>query len=340
MTPELTVAAGLSRGLTSLAVSKGAHRAELLRRAGITEEDLVDQDRRIPLHKHIALMREGKVLSGDRALGLHFGEIGSDMTEYSVVGLIANAAETMWEGLAQFNRYGRLVVEFDGPPDRFQVQQRADGLWGIDAREDPNAFYELSESTFARMVCGSRRVGVAQLAKEVRFTHPDPGYRDEYDRIFRCPVAFDAERNEMLIDAEAMNHRVAQQPRYVFGILTQHADALLKSLEESKTTRGRVEGLLMPVLHTGEITMDAIAAKMAMSRQTLLRRLTAEGTTYEKVLDDLRHRMALDYLATKRVSVNETAYLVGFSDPTAFSRAFKRWTGTSPSSVRGTADKG
>jgi AraC-like DNA-binding protein len=80
--------------------------------------------------------------------------------------------------------------------------------------------------------------------------------------------------------------------------------------------------------------MDTIAEKMSTSRQTLYRNLKAEGVTYEQVLDELRHRMALNFLAGKKVSVNETAYLVGFSEPAAFSRAFKRWTGSSPSAAR------
>jgi AraC-like DNA-binding protein len=116
----------------------------------------------------------------------------------------------------------------------------------------------------------------------------------------------------------------------VFGILSEHADALLKSLENSKSIRGRVESLLMPILHKGDIGIDAISAKIGISRWTLSRRLKAEGTTFEKILDELRHKLALDYLRGKKVSVNQTAYLVGFSEPAAFSRAFKRWTGTSP----------
>jgi AraC-like DNA-binding protein len=90
----------------------------------------------------------------------------------------------------------------------------------------------------------------------------------------------------------------------------------------------------MPILHAGEANMDTIAGKMALSRQTLFRKLKAEGVTFEKVLDELRQRLALDYLSARKVSVNETAYLVGFSDPAAFSRAFKRWTGTSPRAMR------
>jgi AraC-like DNA-binding protein len=122
--------------------------------------------------------------------------------------------------------------------------------------------------------------------------------------------------------------------RYVFGILSERAEALLEQLKSSTTIRGRVESLLVPILHTGDASVEAIARKMGLNRQTLFRKLKAEGTSFEKVLDALRHRLALDYLREKRVSVNETAYLVGFSDPAAFSRAFKRWTGTSPRAVR------
>ncbi len=331
--PELTVAAGLARGLMELAVSKGASEAELAGRSGIDPAALQDQDNRVPFAKYVALMRAGKELCGDAALALHYGET-NDMSRISVVGLIANASETMLEAFAQLNRYGRLVIEFDGPKDRFQAVHRDSGLWLVDTRENPDDFPELTESTFARMVCGPRRFGVTQLVKAVHVTHADPGYRAEYDRIFRAPVTFNGAWNAMLIDETWMTHRVQLQPRYVFGILSERANALLRELENSKSTRGRVESLLMPVLHKGDISMDAIAGRMGMSRQTLFRKLKAEGTTFEKVLDGLRRELALSYLSGKKVSVNETAYLVGFSEPAAFSRAFKRWTGLSPGLVR------
>ena len=76
--------------------------------------------------------------------------------------------------------------------------------------------------------------------------------------------------------------------------------------------------------------MDMIAVKLGFSRQTLFRQLKAEGVTFEEVLDELRQGLALHYLSEKKVPVNETAYLLGFSEPAAFSRAFKRWTGSSP----------
>ena len=76
--------------------------------------------------------------------------------------------------------------------------------------------------------------------------------------------------------------------------------------------------------------MDEVARRLGLSRPTLYRKLKDEGISYETLLDELRHRMALHYLNGKKVSVNQASYLVGFSDPSAFSRAFKRWTGASP----------
>jgi AraC-like DNA-binding protein len=278
-------------------------------------------------------MRAGQALTHDPALALHYGET-NDMADISIVGLIAYTCETMIEAMVQVNRYARLVVEFDGPKDRWTVVPRHGGIWAVDNRENPNDFPELTESSLARMICGPRRFGVTQIAKAVHVTHKAPAWRAEYERIYGAPVTFEAEWNAVQLDEKWMTHKIAVQPRYVFGILSEHADALLKSLENSKTARGRVESLLMPVLHTGEASMDKIVGKLEVSRQTLFRQLKAEGTTFEKVLDELRHRLALQYLRGKKVSVNETAYLVGFSEPAAFSRAFKRWTGISPREMR------
>ena len=259
--PELTVAAGLARGLMDFAVSKGAGRAELVARSGIGLADLADIDRRISFEKYVLLMRAGKELANDPALALHYGE-ANDMADVSVVGLIAYACETMMEAMVQVNRYGRLVVEFDGPQDRFTAVPKDGGLWAVDNRANPNAFPELTESTFARMICGPRRFGVTTLAKAVHVTHSAPAYRGEYERIYGAPVTFDAGWNAVLLDEKWMSHKISVQPRYVFGILSEHADALLRTLENSKTVRGRVESLLMPTLHKGEANMDAIADKM------------------------------------------------------------------------------
>ena len=332
-----TIAAGFARALVELAVSKGASREALVERSQIDPEQLADQDNRIPFARYVALMRAGQELCNEPALALQFGE-AFDMAELSVVGLLGQACETMAEAFAQLNRYERLIADVDGVAagNRLVLSRNAGQLWLVDTRRNPNDFPELTESSFARMVCASRRIpNGKQLISAVHVTHAAPAHRAEYDRIFRMPVVFGSDRNALLMtDDSWLTLKTPQPSRYVFGLLSERADALFKQLENSTSTRGRVESLMLPMLHTGDANMDSIAGKLALSRQTMFRKLKAEGTNFQRVLDELRHRMALHYLGGKKVSVNQTAYLVGFSDPAAFSRAFKRWTGSSPRMMR------
>jgi AraC-like DNA-binding protein len=329
-----SVAASVTARVIDLAVERGADRLALLQDAAIDPAGLADPDNRIPLARHVALLRAAKRLCGDPAFALHYGET-VNLAEVSVVGLIGHASETMLDAFVQLQRYSRLVMDFDlGPGPRFTLDRDETGLWIVDRRPEPNTAPELTETVFAQMVSGTRQFGDTPFVKAVHVTHADPGYRSEYERILGAPVTFDSDRNAMRIDESWVTRRIAVQPRYAFGILTRHAEAMLERLERAATMRGRVEGLVLAVLHTGEFGIEGIAAKLGCSRDTLYRRLKAEGTTFEKLIDALRRRLALEYLSGRRVSVNETAYLLGFSDPAAFSRAFKRWTGRSPREVR------
>ncbi len=329
---EPTVAAGFAKALIELAVSKGACQQQLRERSHIRAEDLQDQDNRIPLVNYLALMKAGMELGHEPALALQFGEAFS-MPELSIVGLIGQAAETVEEAVTQMNRYVRLMLDADeGGTVEWYELTRGDGeVW----LELPSPLYvahpALIESAFARMVSGYARHSDGQpFAKAVHFTHGEPNYRAEYDRVFEAPVVFNSHMNALLVDETRLFQNVSPSNHYVFGLLSERADALLKSLESSKTIRGQVESLLIPLLHTGDVSMARIADKMGLSRQALYRALKTEGVNYKKLLDALRHKMALHYLGGKKISLIETAYLVGFSDPSSFSRAFKRWTGNSP----------
>jgi AraC-like DNA-binding protein len=340
--PNPTIAAGYPKALLDFAVSRGADRQTLLARSQLQTEDLKDQDNRIPLANYLALMRTGIELTGEPALALLFGEAVM-LPDISIVGLIGMAAETVEEGHRQLNRYARLTLDEDDgrTSDWLELIREGGKVW---LKATSKAYVNnplLTESGFARSVCGARALARSTLGvtnwpypKAIHFTHRAPSYRAEYDRIFGVPLVFGSHMNALLMDEAFLSIRLPQTNRYVFGLLIEHAEALLKSLENSKSTRGRVESLLIPVLHTGDASMDMIARKLGISRQTLFRKLKAEDVTFEQVLDGLRHQLALHYLSGKKVSVNETAYLVGFSDAASFSRAFKRWTGASPRMMR------
>ncbi|MFT3727304.1 MAG: AraC family transcriptional regulator [Terricaulis sp.] len=339
--PEPTIAAGYPRGMLAFAEAKGADRAALLQQAELSEDALTHQDNRVPVARYVALIKAAQRLTGDPAIALRFGE-AVRMQDISIVGLIAEACETTSDVGPALNRYAQLVMDDGEPGVLLRGVVKPEGVW----IEGPHDLFRqnplITEAEMARLTWNGRVMfaGREDFAKlrypaEVHFMHADPGYADEYTRVFGCPVVFNSHWNAMLVDHA---FAVLKQPpvnRYVFGVLSERADALLKELQASQTTRGQVETLLAATLHTGAASAETIADKLNVSRQTLYRNLKSEGVTFEQVLDELRHKLALSFLAEKKVSVNETAYLVGFSEPAAFSRAFKRWTGQSPSAVRG-----
>lgn len=118
----------------------------------------------------------------------------------------------------------------------------------------------------------------------------------------------------------------------LFGALAQWLQGIAQPAP--RCFRREVEDTIEPMLGSAEVSIDRVARQLGMSRQTLYRRLKGEGVTFEQILEAKRRQMAIRMLGMERLSVKSVAYRLGFSDPAAFSRAFKRWTGVSPSGFR------
>lgn len=331
-----TVSAGLVRAVLDFALAEGVPHEALLRRSGLLGTVLDDQDTRVPLERYRALIGEAIALSRDATLPLRYS-VSTRIEEISIVGLIVHASASMADSLVQLNRYARLMVEVDvmSGAERFEVEALGGEVWIVDRRPDPNDFPELTEIAFGRFIGEFRRhFPDTPFALAVEVSHARPGHGDAYETILCVPVRFSATRNALRIAPEWLATPFEGANAYVFGVFAERADALVARLAEERTIRGRVEAKLLPMLHRGEISMDALAGDLGMSRQTLYRHLREEGVTFVEVLDELRRRMAADYLGARKVSVNQTAYLVGFSEPSSFVRAFRRWTGMTPSAFR------
>jgi len=120
----------------------------------------------------------------------------------------------------------------------------------------------------------------------------------------------------------------------LFAFLGQLTEAFTAERPQTRCFRREVEDAVEPLLGASEVSIDRVARNLGMSRGTLYRRLKAEGITFEEILEAKRRSLAIRYLGLNRISVKAAAYKLGFSDPAAFSRAFKRWTGVSPSEFR------
>lgn len=332
-----TIAAGIVAGFVAFLAHRGAAANQLAGQAGIDPRDLDNPDARVPAHQYAMLMGLAQQATGDTGLALRFGaEVG--MAEMSILGLIMEAAETMGEAFAQMQRYGRLAVATDpGLPPRFALEHRHGALLLVDHRAEPNDFPEVTEEAFAQLACGPRRFLERPHVLGVYVTYPAPAHADLYAEIFGCPVTFQADFNALELHPHVADWPIAGGRRYVLDLLRERGDYLLS--EELGTGVGlRLREALRRVLHQGEASAEGTAKQLGYSRSTLFRRLRSEGTSFSKVVDELRRDVAIAHLNKGRTSLADVAYLVGFSDPAAFSRAFVRWTGQPPGRYRALRD--
>ena len=333
LTRSPTVTTTYLLGVLGFATSRGLARRTLLLHAGLLETDLLQADARHPIDALIALLRAGADLASDPAFALHFGRY-VPCDQVALAAPLGSAASTVTEALQLVNRYAPLSTDFPALAggDRFALERDRHGLWLRDCRPR-DTWPEITEFVFSRMVHSIRRIQQSDVVRALYVTHTAPAHRATYDTIFGVPVHFGSARNAILLDPAYLHTPLVPPPAHLTRILTAHADAQLAALAGQRTCRGRLEAALRQVLHTGDVGIEAMARRLAMSRQTLYRRLKAEGTTFEQVLESLRCTVAREALEAGAVSVRDVAARVGFADPAGFSRAFKRWTGRNPSEV-------
>ncbi len=327
------MSAGMARGLLEFAVERGADRAALISAAGVDPAALEKEDERVPFSQYAALYAAAEALCRDSALALHFGESIAAM-ELLLVCHVGSARETMGGALAAINRYGRLSVDVDtiDGGDPFQIESSEAGCWLVDASLYPGNVPQLTETSFTRLIAGTRQLTQRDFVRAVEFVRDAPAHRAEYERVFRAPISFGQRRNAMLLDPDWLALPLGVTSRYAGSIFEAHANGLLEQLEPARRCRRAVEDVVRDRLSTGTVTMEHVARTLGISRQALYRQLKGEGTTFEAILHRVRRDVARRLLR-EGTSITETAQRLGFSDRSAFSRAFKRWTGRSPRSA-------
>jgi AraC-like DNA-binding protein len=315
------------------AASAGADRGRILNASGVDLHRLNgDPDQRIEFSQYRQLVQASVVDTSDPALPLRY-PLETELDSASIVGLIIQTSATLADAFIQLNRYAKLMMEIDvmSGEKRHPVEVKGAEAWILDARPNPNEFPELTEIALGRIVGETRALFPDRtFAEYITVTHPRPDHADLYEEYWQCPVTFGSERNGVKFNSDWLGIEFARSNAYAFGVFAEKADALNEKLLQSSDLRSLIEAHLLPDLHRGVGDAETVAEKMGVSRSTLYRRLKGEGTTFAAIYDDLRKRMAIDYLCSQKVSIKETAYLIGFSEASSFVRAFKRWMGQSP----------
>jgi AraC-like DNA-binding protein len=166
------------------------------------------------------------------------------------------------------------------------------------------------------------------------FAYPQPADAEEYRTFFDGPIRFDAPANGLLISPRVLGVRMARANASLHELLEPHLTSVVRKVAGRSSLAERVRWLIVDALPTGRSAMTDIAATLRMSRSTLRRRLAREGTSHRALSQEVRASLASHYLEGGATSVTEVAYLVGYDDVTAFDKAFKQWTGFTPTEHR------
>jgi len=316
----------------------GADPAELVRRTGFDPERARDPDAKIPLAVENALWNEAARLTGDEAFGLHAAERLTPGT-FDVLDYAVRTAPTLRSALERLARYNRLVHDaavFTLRDDE-QTLRVEHGF-----RSGPHVpCRHASEFTLATLVVlGAELLERALEPLAVEFAHaaPGPEVGAEHRRIFGVEARFSQPLNALTLARESVERALPRADPGLSRVIERHAEALLAALPPpSETTGDRVWHLLSKTLGEGAPALADVAARLKMSERSLQRKLADEGKSFEALLDDVRRKLALRYLADPKLAIAEVAYLLGYSEPSPFHRAFKRWTGKTPNEARATA---
>jgi AraC-like DNA-binding protein len=177
------------------------------------------------------------------------------------------------------------------------------------------------------------RGSVAEL--RVCFTHSEPASLSEYERVFSpAQVMFGAPFMGFVFDKSFLRAPLQLADSKLHQVLKQHAQQIMADLPKAQTWTDRVRALATQELAGGNPTAAHIAHKLGLSSRTLGRKLEREGTTFSDLFDDLRRRLALQYVGGRDLNLSEVALLLGFSQTAAFHRAFRRWTDRTPLQYR------
>ena len=332
MPPEHTILVRSVRKITDAAAARGVGAEELYRAVDLNPALLDDPDGRIPFAQLVALYEQAARLTGDDAFGLHVGE-SSNPELFDVLGYVLVNSPTLGEALDRLIRYHSIWSEgalfgLDVSGTRARLAYEYVGRQGGSRRHD-------CEMTLSIAVSFARRVtGVDWAPYEVSFQHPEPESVAEHRRIFRAPVLFGRPANELILDCSLLDLPITRADPGLCDILDRQARELLAKVPCRDCLVDQTRDAIREALREGDPRLETVSQRLGISARTLQRRLREEGTSHQDLLDEVRSDLSRRYLRGPKLSVCEVAYLLGFSEPSAFHRAFRRWTGMTPREFR------
>lgn len=311
----------LVRALANL----GHDTASLLSAAGLSAADFADPDRRVPCEAYGTVLARAQQRRFTPNLALALAQ-RTPLGAWPLIDYLVVTADTVGAGIHQLARYFRLaedpvVLTIGDTGDPVRVEFSASVPFAVEYDAALLVLHFRSET------------GGRFAAARVSFTHTvdDP---DAFGRALGCPVAHNAAWTGVEMSRDAWMLPLRRGDPILRRLLESQADAILARLPARDGIALEVQRALAARIGGGDTRIESLGRVLAVSPRTLQRRLAEAGVSYQMLLEDARKEAAGRYLADGTLAIGEIAYLLGYSEPAPFHRAFKRWYGTTPESFR------
>jgi len=314
--------------------SQGLDTDSLADRHGIDPTTLHLPDARINAEQHSGLLSDALTESGNSALGLELGLHRSMATLDQLAYLMMSSAtlrSSIEQGLKFQNYPGRfsgfqLITSFS------EIEQQ--GCYQIHAHDSLGELRLLAvEELLAAIVSTSRWVRGRPLPiTGLRLDYPAPPHRKRYEEIFDCPLHFGSSAIQLFFESDILDEPLPNAS-------PQSAGLYARLCEETSISRNqgdmawRVWQIIVDRASEPP-TLEQCASELHCSPRTLSRKLQAQGWQYQQLIDQVREIHARRYLSNPTLSITQIGHLLGYADSSGFHRAFKKWTGISPSEFR------
>jgi AraC-like DNA-binding protein len=324
---SVTVLSQMFAYLTSLKVDID----EFLCSLGVDPASVKTPDTRMPLETYLLIQEGAAEFTHDPYFGLHMGEF-VEAGSWSILGYLMMNCKTLGEAFEKSGRYSRIIGNLIEASAHFRFNKVK-----IVFSTPPHA-PKMSRHCFEAVFSGSVRMmrnlsGVKLNPVEIRFIYPAPESTSEYERIFCCPVFFGQKENSFTIDASVGNIPILQANPVLLAQFENYAQEFMAEIDRKDQNTRKVTELILSHMDDEKLSINSIAKEMSLSVRTLQSRLEEEGRVFSVLLQEIREALAKKYLR-ENYTVEEITYLLGFSEPSVFRKAFKKWSGLTPREYR------
>lgn len=332
----MSVSVVYARALVAEFEARGLDSSALLAQSGIDAGRLADIREKLLLEELSQLTRNAVAMTDDPGLGLAIGS----KVPLNVLQLLSSlllAQRSIRDASSTFVRYSALMSE--GSTYRL-IEEGEVATWAVLPDLPPNdvtrVLIDYALVLAARVGRQLRPPGESEETRllAVRFQHAEPSYAARYKDVFKCSLLFAQPVNGLVFPRSILDHEQSHADDTVDTLLRESAERLLRESTQVLSWGDRTRGVLRYNASLSDATLESVARALKLSGRGLGRRLRAENLSFSGLLDEARCRVACEQLGRVDMTTQEVADMLGFSEVSAFFRAFKRWTGSTPSEFR------